>query len=583
MGFFLSTIGVLMKIEANDKEIQDIFSSGYFKIPRFQRPYSWEKDEVDNFWEDITKNKDDNYFIGSMVVFQSSKPYFGIVDGQQRLTTITIILSVIRDSFIRLNQENLARGIHKYIEKANVDNEDEFILNSETSFPFLQGVIQSYKKHNTKDDFGVEESNLQNAYDLIKNKLVTLIPQIESYYDKQIDLFNDAKDSPIQKLKGIRDKILSLKLVFIQLDNEDDAYLIFETLNARGRDLKTSDLVKNLFLKKLRSSNSRFDSAKISWDSLVSKFDNEVGEQTLDNYLLHYWLSEHKYITDKKLFPEIKSTLGDDDEKAQELLGTIIKTADYYKQITFPNSVNWTKQELKIKTAFENINLFKVKQQSSMTLSLTRAWRENKITLKMLKSALEKIEYFHFVFNAITSQRSSGVIATTYSDHAIKLTAATCHDQVQSILNSLFTSLESKLPSFEEFYVNFAELNYLSNKTRNKSIIKYVLSKQLGEAISGLNINHHLLTIEHYIPESSLKSGGVANIVGGIGNLLLIDEATNNNTLKNSPAEVKYKILKDNNYPLTQACINSSSWNEHEVKNRTEVMARQLYNMVKLS
>lgn len=572
-----------MKIEANDKEIQDIFSSGYFKIPRFQRPYSWEKDEVENFWEDITKNKDDNYFIGSMVVFQSAKPYFGIVDGQQRLTTITIILSVIRDSFIKLKQNNLARGIHKYIEKANVDNEDEFILNSETSFPFLQGVIQSYKKDNIKDEIGVEESNLQNAYSLIKSKLLTLIPQIELYDDKQIDLFNDTKDNPIQKLKDIRDKILALKLVFIQLDNEDDAYLIFETLNARGRDLKTSDLVKNLFLKKLRSSNSRYDSAKISWNSLVSKFDNDTGEQTLDNYLLHYWLSEHKYITDKKLFPEIKSTLGDDNQKAESLLGTIIKTADYYKQITYPNSVEWAKQELKIKTIFENINLFKVKQQSSMTLSLTRAWRENKITMKMLKSALEKIEYFHFVFNAITSQRSSGVIATTYSDHAIKLTAAKSHDQIQSIFKSLFNSLESKLPSFEEFYVNFAELNYLSNKTRNKGVIKYILSKQLGEAISGLNINHHLLTIEHYIPESSLKNGVSADIIGSIGNLILVDEVTNNNVLKNSAIEEKYKILNKSGYPLTQTYINNSSWGEHEVKERTEFIAKQLYEMISLS
>lgn len=572
-----------MKIEANDKEIQDIFSSGYFKIPRFQRPYSWEKDEVENFWEDITKNKDDNYFIGSMVVFQSAKPYFGIVDGQQRLTTITIILSVIRDSFIKLKQDNLARGIHKYIEKANVDNEDEFILNSETSFPFLQGVIQSYKKDNIKDEIGVEESNLQNAYSLIKSKLLTLIPQIELYDDKQIDLFNDTKDNPIQKLKDIRDKILALKLVFIQLDNEDDAYLIFETLNARGRDLKTSDLVKNLFLKKLRSSNSRYDSAKISWNSLVSKFDNDIGEQTLDNYLLHYWLSEHKYITDKKLFPEIKSTLGDDNQKAESLLGTIIKTADYYKQITYPNSVEWAKQELKIKTIFENINLFKVKQQSSMTLSLTRAWRENKITMKMLKSALEKIEYFHFVFNAITSQRSSGVIATTYSDHAIKLTAAKSHDQIQSIFKSLFNSLESKLPSFEEFYVNFAELNYLSNKTRNKGVIKYILSKQLGEAISGLNINHHLLTIEHYIPESSLKNGVSADIIGSIGNLILVDEVTNNNILKNSAIEEKYKILNKNGYPLIQTYINNSSWGEQEVKERTEFIAKQLYEMISLS
>ncbi|MXG72569.1 DUF262 domain-containing protein [Escherichia coli] len=571
-----------MKIEANDKEIQDIFSSGYFKIPRFQRPYSWEKDEVENFWEDITKNTDENYFIGSMVVFQSAKPYFGIVDGQQRLTTITIILSVIRDSFITLKQDNLARGIHKYIEKANVDNEDEFILNSETSFPFLQGVIQSYKKNNIKDDIGVEESNLQNAYNLIKTKLTILIPQITSYDNKQIDLFNDAKDSPVQKLKDIRDKILALKLVFIQLDNEDDAYLIFETLNARGRDLKTSDLVKNLFLKKLRSNNSQFDAAKISWNRLVSKFDNDTGEQTLDNFLLHYWLSEHKYITDKKLFPEIKSTLGDDNQKAENLLKTIITTADYYKQMTFPNSVEWGKQELRIKTIFENLNLFKVKQQSSMTLALTRAWKENKISLKMLKSSLERIEYFHFVFNAITSQRSSGVIATTYSEHAISLTAATSHDQIQSILNSLFKSLELKLPSFDEFYVNFAELNYLSNKTRNKHIIKYILSKQLGDAISCLNINHHLLTIEHYIPESNIKTGVSGDIIGSIGNLLLIDEITNNNILKNSVIGEKYSILNKSGYPLNQTYIMSPLWGEQEIKQRTEMIAKQLYNSTSL-
>lgn len=572
-----------MKIEANDKEIQDIFSSGYFKIPRFQRPYSWEKDEVENFWEDITKNKDENYFIGSMVVFQSTKPYFGIVDGQQRLTTITIILSVIRDSFIKLKQDNLARGIHKYIEKANVDNEDEFILNSETSFPFLQGVIQSYKKQNIKDDIGAEESNLKNAYSLIHNKMLALIPEIDLDDNKQIDLFNDVKDSPVQKLKELRDKILSLKLVFIQLDNEDDAYLIFETLNARGRDLKTSDLVKNLFLKKLRSKNSRFDAAKISWSNLVSKFDNDTGEQTLDNYLLHYWLSEHKYITDKKLFPEIKATLGDDEQKAEELLGTIIKTADYYKLMTYPESAEWGKQELKIKNAFENLNLFKVKQQSSMTLALTRAWKENKITLKMFKSSLEKIEYFHFVFNSITSQRSSGVIATTYSEHAIKLTNSTSHDEVQSILNSLFKALKSKLPSFDEFYVNFTELNYLSNKTRSKGVIKYILSKQLGDAISCLNINHHLLTIEHYIPESAIKSGISGDIIGGIGNLLLIDEVTNNNILKNSAIETKHKILKDSNYPLEQTYILSPLWGEQEVKQRTEMIARQLYDSITLA
>ena len=81
-----------MKIESTDKEIRTILQSGYYRIPRFQRPYSWEKDHIQDFWNDIVIDSEDDYFIGSMVVYKQEKGYFGIVDGQQRLTTITIFL-----------------------------------------------------------------------------------------------------------------------------------------------------------------------------------------------------------------------------------------------------------------------------------------------------------------------------------------------------------------------------------------------------------------------------------------------------------------------------------------------------------
>ncbi|WP_221051735.1 DUF262 domain-containing protein [Shewanella algae] len=226
-----------MKIEASDKEIQEVLSSGYFEIPRFQRPYSWGREEVENFWNDIIGDKTNSYFIGSMVVYQTKKPYFGIVDGQQRLTTITIILSVIRDAFIILGEINFAKGIHKYIETPNNDFENEFVLNAETSFPYLQNHIQTFKDNvgdiHIECDVGVEESNLKYAYELIYKKLEEQTPLNQA---GQLEIFES--DTPIAKLKQLRDKFLSLKLVFIQLDNEEDAYLIFETLNARGQDLK---------------------------------------------------------------------------------------------------------------------------------------------------------------------------------------------------------------------------------------------------------------------------------------------------------------------------------------------------------
>ncbi|WP_129710733.1 GmrSD restriction endonuclease domain-containing protein, partial [Priestia megaterium] len=92
-----------------------------------------------------------------------------------------------------------------------------------------------------------------------------------------------------------------------------------------------------------------------------------------------------------------------------------------------------------------------------------------------------------------------------------------------------------------------------------------------------------LLTIEHYIPESNIKLGVSGDIIGSVGNLLLVDEVTNNNVLKNSATEEKYKILNNSGYPLTQTYISSHSWSEREVKNRTESIAKQLYEMIILS
>jgi len=569
-----------MKIEANDMEVQEIFSLGYFQIPRFQRPYSWERDEVENFWTDVVNESSENYFIGSMVVYQTKKPYFGIVDGQQRLTTITLMLAAVRNSFILLGEDNLARGVHKYIEKPNIENSEEFIINAETSFPYLQDHIQSFSGLGIDCKVGVEEQNLKSAFELLSQRLSQFIPIPNS--QNQSNLFPDMDSDSVAKLKILRDKILSLKLVFIELDNEEDAYLIFETLNARGRDLKTSDLVKNLLLKKMKSVNSRLDSPKESWNSLIKKFDDVNDSDILDTFILHYWISAHSYTTDKKLFSKISEFVSINDGNAAILLKTLNDVASLYCKLIDPNGAKWTREESEVKESLLALNLFKVKQQSSMTLSLLRLYESNKLSLKNLKNALRKIEFFHFVFNAVTSQRSSGSIATTYSSFSIKLTVADTEGEVQSLLNGLFESLRKKIPAFEEFEVKFICLYYLSNLTKNKSIVKYALSKQLGRNANGLNIHHDNLTIEHLLSEAEIRRGTSEELVGNIGNLILTDGRTNaENLAAKSPVE-KIKILRELSYPMEAALLIGSTWTELEIKDRAKEMAKYLYGSVNL-
>ena len=567
-----------MKIEANDKEVQDIFSLGYFNIPRFQRPYSWGIDEVESFWDDAIKENPENYFIGSMVVYQTKKPYFGIVDGQQRLSTITLILSGVRNAFLLLGEEDLAKGVHKYIEKANIDNENEFVLKTETSFPYLQDHIQAFNGFNIECDVGVEEQKLKNAFDFITNKLRIAISELRDVEDVQSTLFSNPDLSAVQQLKEIRDKVLALKLVFIQLDNEDDAYLIFETLNARGRDLTTADLVKNLLLKKIKNKSVALDQAKEAWNSLVKKFDEINDSNILDVFLLHYWNSEHSYTTDKKLFSEIKAFISDDALKAKELIKKLASSADTYCRIYKPDLYSWTKDEINIRNTLVAFKSFKVKQQSSMVLALVRAYYEKTITLKNLNKALQKIELFHYCFNAITSQRSSGTIASNYSKLAINLTKAKSNDEAQLVFNDLDNFLQTKLPEKKEFVVKFSELFYLSKKSKYKNIIKYTLISLSPKSKNGMPLDLDNSTIEHILPESSITVDTDEEIVGGVGNLLLVDKKTNSEDLKNLSPDEKFKLLKEINYPLEEFLVNDNNWDVEAIKNRTELISSHIYD-----
>ena len=87
-----------MKIDSSDKNIKSLLSANYYKIPRFQRPYSWTQENISDFWTDTIVDSDTDYFIGSIVVFDAGNDTFGIVDGQQRLSTITMVLCAIRNS-----------------------------------------------------------------------------------------------------------------------------------------------------------------------------------------------------------------------------------------------------------------------------------------------------------------------------------------------------------------------------------------------------------------------------------------------------------------------------------------------------
>lgn len=192
------------------------------------------------------------------------------------------------------------------------------------------------------------------------------------------------------------------------------------------------------------------------------------------------------------------------------------------------------------------------------------------------------IEIFHYFFNAVTSQRSSGVVATNYSKLAIKLQNAEDNDDVQVVFNELKKFILEKIPDEDEFVVKFTELEYSSKKTKDKSIVKYTLANLIPKTHAALNVDQEKLTIEHILPESDIKSNPNANI-SNIGNLLLIDKTVNGEELKNKKPIEKILILKQKEYPFSEFDSNEifNPWDNLKIDIRAKKIASFIYQSLK--
>lgn len=568
-----------MHIECRERTIEDLLKSDYYIIPSFQRPYSWEQQHVDDFWEDVfTTEAESSHFIGSMVMYQEDKQV-AIVDGQQRMTTITIFLCVLRDKLLELGHEDLAKSLHNiYIEKENKDTKKYFTLDPGTSHPYFHNTIMAYpgSKKEVKD-IGPEEQSLLNSYGFLKSKIEGVISSINDNPEVKA---GSKQDTIKAKLIELRDKALDIRLVWIKLGNYLDAFTVFETLNTRGQDLELSHLIKNSIAKLLNTENPRTDIVSQSWDEIKDLFELPKSKIDFNSFIHHFWISRNKYITKQRLFREITSKVQNKD-KATELLEQIKLDSKIYSFMHNPREgvIDIIGEKTRIHNSIHAINLFKAKMPFPLILSLLRGEITKKIKSGKVATALEVIENFHFINTAVTSQRSSGGVSMMYANLARELSQTEDPSKQSDILRQLHTKLQ-KLPKFEEFKVLFAEIEFTNLKTKNKNLVQYILRKIYSHLVKGY-LAEEKLTIEHILPQSQANTPELRAAVGKVGNLILVTEELNQK-LANKSFPDKLKILKAENDPVTKDPIfaNATSWGVDEINKRTEYLAELSYNKI---
>lgn len=561
-----------MKIESSDVNIESLFTSDFLKIPEFQRPYSWEDENLEDFWNDVVHNEGEDYFIGSMVLYKSGRQEFGVVDGQQRLTTVTILLCVLRNAFQSIGNNNLANGLHSLIERADRDSVTRYVVMTETSYPFFAEEIQKFDAKDFDTLPKVEEQRLQSSLEFFSKKINCLFESIDM--DSTISL-EDKLGEKENRLLELRDKILFLSLIRIELDNKDDAYLIFETLNTRGKDLELKDLLKNHFTKLIMRKSS-VDFVALQWKELLSILNSSEVNLDPDTFITHSWSSRYEATTQQKAFKKLKLAINRKNAKVQ--LKDFVEDSKYYLSLFSPD-VGWSKGQQDIVRSLNAMRIFRITQHTPGVLSLVRANKKKLISDKALKRALRAIEDFHFLFTAVTSSRSSGGISSMYSSFGRRLFEVDSSNAAGVVISDLIDKLNERKPSVSEFVAAFEQISYTNNNTKQSALVRYILQRLASHEKLAFSDDFSFLTIEHIYPQSKINSNWPSELVGSMGNLILLT-SKDNVSIKDDGFDKKIVSLRKLTNSVPKDILDSDEWTPEQVQLRTAKLAEIAYNEI---
>jgi len=526
-------------------------SDTVFIIPPFQRNYSWDEEQCCELFDDILDSikKNKSHYIGNIVYYvgendRASFNEYILIDGQQRVTSILLLLCAIRS---RLSLEEVKRLERKFL--INEDESDE---------------KYRIKLKQTDNDLRIFEKIINNSMLTPEEKENKLFKNY-NYFLERISEFDE------KMAYDFYNAISNLDIVDLNLKIEKDleaVQKIFEKINSTGKELSVADLIRNYLL----ISNSS-DVQKRLYDNYWLKIESLYKDkENISQFAKHYLITKRNiWAEEKKMYMTFKSYFDNIDMTKEEILTEILNYSKYFNWFVDENC-----PDEKINIIIKELNVLKSDDMYSLLLVLFDKLYE--INKELLKRILDLLCDFMIRYRVVSPSNGSGDIRKTLFTLLSKITNNDINLDYDNILYELSNSPSpgGRFPDDREF----------KNSLRgyvNTSYAKALLYKLEYKKVKNIEVDIRKVTVEHLMPQTlsdewkkylggESRSSLIFNTyINNIGNLALLSRPLNSEN-SNAIWDKKKKNIQDAQFVLTNTIDKNCKWDDNAIINRNNVI-----------
>jgi hypothetical protein len=541
-----------------------------FSVPKYQRAYTWKKEHVQNMLTDIASaikrkkaNKGDTYFMGAIVVVnRAGQVALEVVDGQQRLATISIILAAIRDYHWNTSQTRAAERYDQYLRTLHVPSNKfrpRLRLNALDNPCFANAIVEEPKKRKKQAKWTIQShKRLIEAYDLA----VAFVDSIANTNTPK-----DTIDILFEMVEFIRSNV---QVIHVGVDDEVDAFTIFETLNDRHLSLTIADLLKNFLF---GASGESIGETQTHWDTMAGALRGIRGkkDRTVD-FIRQLWGSHHGLVREKELFRDIKQKIVD-EESAKELAVNLAEQAPHYVAVTNPTDDVWAPYGDSALSALLTFNTLRVERIRPILLAILDRFSKKEVakSLRFLKSSAVRI---------VLTTGINGTVEETIYSIAVKI-----HEKEIRNAAQLAKAAADIVHNDAIFQAHVATM-----RVSNGKLARFLLAA-IEDYAKGEDDPDHEITrdtgkvnLEHIIPDAAseraihwpeLTAEEGESLANRLGNLTLLPYKKNSNLNGlDFPAKKAVYASCEGIYITKAIADKYNTWGEKEVNQRQADLAK---------